>query len=202
MKCRENYAKNSQWRLLGTSVRMRVGRWALQGIGRIFWHEIQYIVTLSRARRDACLCAMPYGHIAVILSHASATAAATTTAATSASTVHRRRRCRLLRYSRLHLLLLLWLVARVSSRFFHLHIARQSLECDLIRLPIDDQNALLLRVLAMVALEHGVGHTRAVWNVRFERRKWMGLVMKRKKEKERLMTKPYGKNWQNVLLLT
>lgn len=60
------------------------------------------------------------------------------------------------------LLLLLLLTAGIRSCLFHLNVAVQLLESDLVCLAVDDQHALLLSVVALVALENRAGNSGSI----------------------------------------
>lgn len=54
--------------------------------------------------------------------------------------------------------MLLLLTAGIRSRLFHLNVAVQLLESDLVSFTIDDEHAFLLSVVALVALKNRAGH--------------------------------------------
>lgn len=136
---------NSQWRLLRTPV--RIGRRTLWR--RVFWHKIQYLI-LSEARRDARLGAVTCSWILDSWSRYSAW---------SCSAV-----ANWWWWCRLRLL-----IAGISSCLFHLNVAMQLLQDYLIGITVDDQNALLSRVFALVALKYGIGNTRSIWSREWQR---------------------------------
>lgn len=54
------------------------------------------------------------------------------------------------------------LTAGIRSSLFHLNVTVQLLESDLVSLAIDDQNAFLLGVVALVAFENRAGHSGSI----------------------------------------
>lgn len=129
---------NSQWRLLRTP--MWVGRRTLQR--RVFWHKIQNII-LSHARWDARFGAMTLSE--VLAFHSS-------TRSSYVARITRRRRRRF--------------VAGICSCLFHLNVAMQLLQDYLICITVEDEDALLLGVVALVTFENGIGYTRSIWEDR------------------------------------
>lgn len=139
---------NLQWRLLRTP--MWIWRRTLQR--RMFWHKIQNVI-FSQAGRDACLRAVTSR---LVLNLASST---------------RRAWCNGASNIVLWLLLLRWrwwgwgwgrFAARVSSCLFHLNVAMQLLQKYLIRITVDDQDAFLLSVVALIAFECCIRNPRTI----------------------------------------
>lgn len=128
---------HSQWRLLRTPV--RVGRRTLQR--RVFWHKIKNII-LPHARRDARFRAVTCRQI---FTFTSCTRCIGAVVAVSA----RWRRRRLLR-------------AVVRPCLFHDDLAVEPLQDYLICITVEDKNALLFRVVALIALEDGVWNARSL----------------------------------------
>lgn len=107
---------------------------------RMFWHEIQNII-FPHASRDACLATVAGGKVLNLAGSTWSIDIVT----------HRRRRLRWRLFS-----------AGISSCLFHLNIAMQLLQCYLIRITVDDEDALFFIVVALVALEHCVRNTRSI----------------------------------------
>ena len=141
---------NSQWRLLGTPV--RVVRRTLRR--RVFWHKIQYII-LSQTRWDARFRAVTLGEIFTFSS---------CTCSRSHIASCRRRGL---------------LGAGISSCLFHLYVAMQLLQDYLICITVEDEDALFFGVVLLVAFEDSVRYTRSIWTGGKSMMKHMGKEMVR-----------------------
>lgn len=132
---------NLQWRLLRTPVRV----WRRTFRRRMFWHEIQNIVFPYTSR---------YTRLVAV------TCSKVLNLAGSAWNIDVVTNCRCRWRWRL------LFGAGICSCLFHLNIAMQLLQCYLICITVDDEDALFLIVVALITFEHRVRMGRAICDIK------------------------------------